>query len=474
MSHDSPEESSVRYNLYFISAVCLVATMGGLLFGYDWVVIGGAKPFYEPHFSIGEHTPYLQGFTQSSALLGCIAGAIISGLISDRYGRKRMLFFAATLFSLSAIGTAFSWDLTSFNCFRWVGGVGIGIASNMSPMYIAELSPAKYRGRFVSFNQLAIVIGVLAAQTTNWLIAESVTAEATPDMIRESWNGLYGWRYMFGFEVVPALLFFLLMFFVPESPRWLVKFGRDEEAARVLKAVGGESYANQEIANIHHTLRKEEISQVHLGDLFEPALFKVLMLGCFLAFFQQWCGINVIFNYAEEVFKAAGYAVDAVMFNIVITGLVMLAATFIAIFTVDKYGRRVLMLIGAVGLAMIYALLGTGYFLDSKGIHMLLLVMLAVGCYSMSLAPITWVVISEIFPNRIRGAAVSVAVLFLWVGCTALTFTFPILNKHLGTYGTFWLYGGICAFGAIVIFFKLPETKGKTLEEIEQSLLGEE
>jgi SP family arabinose:H+ symporter-like MFS transporter len=462
--------SEVRYNMLFLWLICFVAAMGGLLFGYDWVVIGGAKPFYEPFFNISD-SPFLQGLAMSSALVGCLFGALISGVLTDRFGRKRLLILAGFMFTISAIGTALAWDFVWFNIFRWIGGIGIGLASNLSPMYIAEISPANMRGRFVSINQLTIVIGILAAQIINWRIARPVLDDATLEFIRQSWNGQQGWRWMFGAETVPASLFFLLMFFVPESPRWLVKYGRDKVALNTLTRIGGQVHARAELAEIKDTLAGEEIARVNFSDLLEPKLLKIVALGVFLAVFQQWCGINVIFNYAQEVFQAAGYGVSDIMLNIVITGIVNLAFTFVAIFTVDRFGRRILMLIGAGGLSGIYAILGTGYYLQSTGIYMLVLVVTAIACYAMSLAPITWVVISEIFPNRIRGAAMSIAVFSLWIGCTALTFTFPFLKNVLGAHGVFWLYGAICVLGFIVIWKKLPETKGKSLEAIERELV---
>ena len=534
-------EAAVRYNMRFLWLACVVAAMGGLLFGYDWVVIGGAKLFYEPWFGITQ-SPLLQGLAMSSALVGCLCGALISGALSDRFGRKRLLVLSGFMFTCSAAGTGLAWSFAWFNAFRWIGGVGIGLASNLSPMYIAEISPARMRGRFVSINQLTIVIGILAAQIVNLLIAQQVpTADQLrllassdgvaravygeefdveaareeargvtdmaifagmssefPDLtvvevdrdekeakekkdaedaaimaayILPTWNGQRGWRWMFAAETVPASLFFLLMFFVPESPRWLAKYGRDAEAVRTLTRVGGRDHAEAELADIKRTLASEEIARVDFRDLVEPRLLKIIGLGVFLAVFQQWCGINVIFNYAQEVFQAAGYGVSDVMLNIVITGVVNLAFTFVAIYTVDRIGRRILMLIGAGGLAGIYAILGAGYYQQSTGIHMLVLVVLAIACYAMSLAPITWVVISEIFPNRIRGAAMSVAVFSLWLGCTALTFTFPFLKRTLGAHGAFWLYGGICVVGFFVIYLRLPETKGKSLEDIERELV---
>jgi SP family sugar porter-like MFS transporter len=468
---ETSANDQIKYNMAFIWLVCLVAAMGGLLFGYDWVVVGGAKAFYEPYFQITDETPLLRGWAQSSALVGCLIGAVVSGVISDRSGRKRLLVLSGLLFTVSAIGTACAWNFFFFNAFRILGGIGIGLASNLSPMYIAEISPAAMRGRFVSINQLTIVIGILAAQVVNWLIARPVPEGAGAEYILTSWNGQSGWRWMFGAETIPAFSFFVLMFFVPESPRWLLKYGQDEPAAKILQRVGGREYAASAIEDIKNTLASEEIARVNFRDLAEPKLFRIVMLGVFLAVFQQWCGINVIFNYAQEVFAAAGYGVSSILFNIIITGIVNLLFTFVAIYTVDRFGRRILMLIGAGGLAGIYAILGTGYYLQSTGIHMLILVVSAIGCYAMSLAPITWVVISEIFPNRIRGAAVSVAVFSLWVGCTALTLTFPLLKAGLGAHGAFWLYGTICVVGFIVILMKLPETKGKSLEDIERELV---
>ena len=457
------------YNMPYIWKISLVAALGGLLFGYDWVVIGGAKPFYEKYFHLT--SAFQVGWAMSSALLGCLLGAVASGLLSDRFGRKRLLILAGALFTLSAIGTALSNSFDVFILFRLLGGLGIGLASNLSPMYIAEASPAEMRGRFVSLNQLTIVIGILAAQVSNWLIAQPMAADATAAEILNSWNGQVGWRWMFGAETVPAAAFFLLAFLIPESPRWLVKRGLLDQGRRILAKIGGESYGDFEIRDIQRTLENDK-SAAGLAELRRPGMMKILLLGVALAVFQQWCGINVIFNYAEEIFSAAGYGVSAILFNIVITGAVNLLFTFIAISTVDRWGRRPLMLIGAAGLAVTYLVLGAGYFLQSTGVHMLALVVTAIGIYAMSLAPITWVVISEIFPNRIRGAAMSIAVSALWIACFALTYSFPFLNRSLGNAGTFWIYAGICVIGFLFIKARLPETKGKSLEEIERALLG--
>ncbi|RPJ01333.1 MAG: MFS transporter [Candidatus Aminicenantes bacterium] len=458
------------YNMRYIWGVTLVSAMGGLLFGYDWVVIGGAKPFYEKFF--GLTTPSQIGWAMSSALAGCLIGALVSGALSDRFGRKRLLILAGLFFTISAVWTALAADFTVFVVFRLIGGIGIGLASNLSPMYIAEISPAEIRGRFVSVNQLTIVIGILAAQVVNWLIARPVPAGATAAEILASWNGQTGWRWMFGAEAVPAFLFFVLMFLVPESPRWLVKKGRPEEAGRVLAKVGGPGFAAEALTDIRSTLASGEIGRVRFRELLEPGLAKVLLIGVVLAVYQQWCGINVIFNYAQEIFTAAGYGVSDVLFNIVVTGAVNLIFTLVAIRLVDRLGRRPLMLAGSAGLAVVFGLIGASYAAHSRGLHILLLVLVALALYALSLAPVTWVLLSEIFPNRIRGAAMSVSTFALWSACFVLTYTFPLLNKGLGPAGTFWIYGGISVLGFLFIRSRVRETKGKTLEQIERELVG--
>lgn len=461
------------YNFRFIWMICLVAAMGGLLFGYDWVVIGGAKPFYEPFFDlVGDGKAWLAGWAMSSALAGCLAGALLSGTITDRLGRKKVLVGAAVLFTVSAVWTALSQNLAAFIIARIIGGMGIGLASNVSPMYIAEIAPTEMRGKLVSVNQLTIVIGVLAAQIVNLFIYRHapVGSEATAAEILQSWSGQLGWRWMFAAECVPAGLFFLLALIVPESPRWLLKQSRSAEAEAILAKVGGKDYAAAEVADIETTLEGEH-KTVHYSELFQPRMLKILGLGVFIAVFQQWCGINVIFNYAQEIFEAAGYDVSGMMFNIVITGIVNLVFTFVAIKTVDRWGRRPLMLLGSGGLMVTYAILGACYFFGLQGPIVLAVVLVAIACYAMTLAPITWVLLSEIFPNRIRGAAMSLCVSSLWIACFALTATFKPINAALGAAGTFWLYGIICLVGFIVLHRWVPETKGKSLETIERELV---
>ena len=458
--------SKSNFNRKFILGITLVSAMGGLLFGYDWVVIGGAKPFYERFFDITQ-SPYMQGWAMSSALIGCLFGALSSGYFSDRFGRKLPLIAAAALFTIAAIGTGAANQFTPFIIYRLIGGLGIGLASAISPMYIAEISPAAMRGRLVSVNQLTIVIGILAAQIINYLIAEAVLEGATDEFILNSWNGQTGWRWMFWAGTVPAILFFILSFFIPESPRFLAKSGKSEAAFSILKRIGGHDYALQEQKEIAETLHGTD-SKIDWKALNSKKVRPVLILGIALAVIQQWCGINVIFNYAEEIFTSAGFSVGDMLFNIVVTGAVNLVFTILAMRMVDSWGRRKLMLLGFSGLSFIYFILGGSYFFEVKGLAILVLVLVAIATYAMTLAPVTWVVLSEIFPNSVRGTAMAIATTALWIACFILTYTFPILNKLLNASGTFWLYAVICLSGFLFILKKLPETKGKSLEEIEK------
>lgn len=457
-----------KFNSAYIWGISLVSAMGGLLFGYDWVVIGGAKPFYERFFDIA-NSPGLQAWAMSSALVGCVLGAVTAGYISDKFGRKRPLLLAAVLFSISALGTGIANNFDIFIIYRIIGGIGIGLASTLSPLYIAEIAPSKLRGRYVSLNQLAIVVGILAAQIINMLIADKVPENAADEFIRASWNGTMGWRWMFWAELAPALAFLILMFFIPESPRWLMTVSRADKAYPTLKKIGGEEYAREEMTAIKATLN-DVSEKVDFKELFKPKFRTVLLIGIVLAVFQQWCGINTVFNYAEEIFSAAGYGVSDTLFNIVITGSVNLIFTLVAMFTVDKWGRKKLMVMGSIGLAVTYLLLGGAFYFELKGIAVLSLVIIAIAIYAMSLAPIVWVILSEIFPNRIRGVAMALATFGLWTACFVLTYTFPLLNASLGAAGTFWVYAAICLSEFVFISIKLPETKGKSLEEIEKEL----
>ena len=474
MISTTPTENNnlhAEYRLGYIWLISVVAAMGGLLFGWDWVVIGGAKPFFQRYFDLTSETQI--GWANSCALVGCLVGSLVTGALSDKFGRKRLLAAAAVLFAVTSIGNGLAHNFTAFIVWRMLGGVAIGLASALSPMYIAEVAPAQMRGRLVAINQLTIVMGILAAQIINFWLVRDLPVGATDDFIKNSWFGQSGWRWMFALTAAPSVLFFIGMLFVPESPRWLAKNGHPERSREILKKIGGEAYAEAAVADINSTLENEEVQRVRFSDLLEPRMRKVLALGVVLAVFQQWCGINVIFNYAEEIFKAAGYDISSVMKNIAWTGSVNFVFTIVALGTVDRIGRRPLMLLGAAGLGIIFTAIGFCYANHVRGWPVLLLVLASMAVYGMSLASVTWVLISEIFPNRIRGAAMSVAVCALWIACFILTYTFPILNAQLGAAGTFWLYGVICLLGFVFIFFKLPETKNKSLEQIERELVDQ-
>ena len=455
---------AAKFDQFYLWTISLAAALGGLLFGYDWVVIGGAKPFYESYFHL--QYPSEQGWAMSCALVGCLLGAMTSGVLSERFGRKRMLIFAGLTFAVSSLGTGLATSFHTFVLWRIAGGLAIGLASSLSPMYIAEVAPAHLRGKLVAVNQLTIVIGIVLAQGMNWVIAKPLPSDVTALQVLQSWDGQLGWRWMFAITAIPATLFLAAMFFVPESPRWLAKKGSQVEALRILARIGGSEYGAQVLREIDDTLGIGKAG-IGLRELLKPQLLRPLLLGIALAVLQQWCGINVIFNYAQEIFTEAGYSLSSTLFNIVVTGVVMLVCTFVAINTVDRKGRRTLMLSGCAGLAVVYICLGWAYAIHGRGIGMLLLVVGAIAVYAMTLAPATWVLLSEIFPNRARGAAMSVATTALWTACFVLTYTFPLLNRKVGPANTFWIYAAVCAGGFLLVKKWVPETKGKTLEQIE-------
>lgn len=456
----------------YLLYISIVSAMGGLLFGYDWVVIGGAKIFYESYFGITDSLS-MQGWAMSCALVGCLAGAALSGWLSDSYGRKKMLVLSALLFLVSALGTGFADAFRVFVFFRILGGIGIGMASNLSPMYIAEVAPANLRGRLVSLNQMTIVIGILAAQMSNYFLAEPVSPDVIGESFCNSWNVQYGWRWMFWVMGIPALAFLVAGIFLPESPRWLIKEKMDKKALSVLLKIHGKHNASIEYDEMARSRSNNEESsgKVAIKEIFSPSMRSVILIGVALAVLQQWSGINIIFNYAHEIFSAAGYGVSEILMNIVITGVTNVVFTIVSIFLVDKIGRRPLLLIGAGGLACIYVVMGLAYYFHFEGFALLITVVLAIACYAMTLAPVMWVVISEIFPNRIRGIAMSVATCALWISSFLITYTFPVLNSNMGVYGTFWIYAAICFSGFVFILVKVPETKNKSLETIEKELI---
>ena len=454
----------------YLWTIALVAAMGGLLFGYDWVVIGGARQFYEAYFQLTSEQ--LIGWANSCALVGCFAGSFLAGYAGERFGRKRVLLVSAVLFAVSSGLTGWSYSFSAFVFWRIMGGTAIGMSSNISPLYIAEISPASIRGRLVSLNQFAIVLGILLAQIANWQIARPIPDHISHSVFLGTWNVQYGWRWMFCAVVVPAVLFTVMSFFIPESPRWLMTKGDDASAYKILNRVGGPTYALSEAANIKRMLELEAGMKSSWRDLSLPGVRRIVLIGAGLAVLQQWTGINILFNYAAEVYRSAGYGENDILLNIVITGAINLIFTVFAMLIVDRVGRRPMMLFGCIGIGVSHLLSGMAYRAGWHGSAVLVLTLSAIACYALTLAPVTWVLISEIFPNRVRSQAVSVSVSALWIASFALTYTFPIINHALGSSGTFLGYGAICMLGAAFVFAFVPETKEKTLEEIEAEVMS--
>jgi len=446
----------------YVFLITLVAALGGLLFGYDTGVINGAIGPMKAHFGF---TPRQEGWAMGCALLGCALGAGAAGALSDRFGRKKVLVLSAILFFISAVGTALPRTITTFIIFRILGGLGVGAASITSPMYIAEISPARIRGRMVSVNQFAIVTGFLVVYFANYFIAlQGDTA----------WNERLGWRWMFGSEALPALGLLLLALFVPESPRWLTKRGREDEALYILTRVDGAAYAGAELAEIKDTLSHETGS---LRQLFLPGMRLVLVIGVALAILQQITGINVILYFGTEIFKTMGSETRAALLQNIVVGVVNLSFTIVAIWTVDRLGRKPLMMIGATGMGV--CLLGAGLAMYARitSLWILLFFLGYIACFALSVGPVTWVILSEIFPTRIRGRAMAIATVCLWIANYIVSQTFPMMNENPWLVETFhrgfpfWLYGAFCIVLLLFVWRLVPETKGKTLEEIERRWL---
>lgn len=434
---------SKQFNHTYITGISFISALGGYLFGFDFAVISGALPFLRDAFGLNA---WWEGFLTGSLALGCMAGCLAAGKLADRYGRKPGLILAALIFTLSSLGMAWAGNLTLFVCMRFAAGIGVGMASILSPLYIAEVSPAHIRGRNVSINQLTIVIGILITNLVNYSLAG---------------KGTEAWRWMFGLGAVPSMIFLLGVLWLPESPRWLIGKGRMAEAKKILARIGDEKI----------TIEKPS-QQPSYKAVFEKAVRPAVVIGITLAVFQQLCGINIVFNYTSTIFASAGADLNSQLFETITIGIVNLVFTLVAMWQVDKLGRRPLMLIGSAGLAVVYIILASllQNQLDVRLVSFF--VMLAIALYATSLAPVTWVLISEIFPNHIRGLASSIAVVSLWGAYFILVFTFPILAEQLGTYGPFYLYAGICALGFLFISNKVKETKGQSLEELEQHLTG--
>jgi sugar porter (SP) family MFS transporter len=451
----------------YTGVLAFVAALGGLLFGYDWVVIGGTKPFYEVFFHLTSvpHSAQLIGWATSCALVGCLLGSAAAGAFSDRFGRRPVLIASALLFAVSSLLTGWAQVFSSFILWRIAGGVAIGLASNVSPVYISEVSPPHWRGRLVSLNQLALVTGILLAQIVDWRIG--IHGGDSASML--SWNVQYGWRWMFTAVAIPSAVFLVAALLVPESPRWLIARNRVPAAQRVLTRLADAAYAESEVLAVQASIASEaRQSSASALELLSPALRRPLLIGVSLAVLQQWSGINVLFNYAQEVYRDAGYGIGDILFNIVITGAINLLFTLLAMMLVDCIGRRSLMLFGCLGVGVAHLMVALAYHLHLRGLPVLVFTLCAIACYAMSLAPVTWVLISEIFPNRIRGLGVSVAVSALWAASFVLVYTFPWMNRALGPSGTFVTYGIVCLAGFFFVKTSVPETGGKSLEEIQQ------
>ena len=462
------ESDDPQLRLGYLLWIAAVAALGGFLFGYDWVVIGGAKPFYETYFHLTTDT--LIGWANSSALVGCLAGSLLSGMIGDGLGRKRSLLLAGALFAISSVFTGWAFSFSAFILWRIVGGLAIGLASNISPMYIAEISPAQWRGRLVSLNQLAIVCGILGAQIFDWQIGTRGARLLHGSLSTMAWNAHYGWRWMFTAVAVPALLLFFLAGIIPESPRWLLSHHRMADAESVLARMGGPDYAGAMMRSITEHLQHDRARQAGWRELASPGVRRLAFIGIGLAVLQQWSGINILFNYAEEVYRSAGYGVNDILFNIVITGAINLVFTMLAMLFVDRIGRRFLMLLGCASVGIVHLALAIVYHLHLRGLPILILTLCAIGCYAMTLAPVTWVLVTEIFPNRLRARGVSLAVSALWASSFLLTFSFPALTHAFGQSGAFIVYGVTCLVGWLCVRGVVPETKGRSLEQIEDQI----
>ncbi len=462
MTHNGDEVATARDNarergsVTYVVLLAMVAALGGLLFGYDTAVISGAIGFLQTRFELNA---VMKGWAASCALIGCIGGACFAGTLSDRLGRKRVLLATAVLFAISAIGSALPRNLAELVIARILGGIGVGMASMLSPLYIAEVSPARIRGRLVSLNQFAIIFGMLVVYFVNARVA------AIGD---EAWNVAVGWRWMFGSETLPAALFLVLLFFVPESPRWLIKQGRADQALAILARVGGRRHAQREVAEIKDTVAHEGGS---LSQLFLPGMRIALLIGVALAILQQVTGINVVLYYAPEIFKSTGLAATDAINDTVIVGAVNLAFTLVAIWVVDQLGRKPLLLIASAGMGISLFLLGGAFILKKfEGPWVLILVLVYVASFAVAMGPVVWVVMSEIFPTRIRGRAMSIATVCLWIACYGVSQLFPLMLERLEGYA-FFVYASMCVVSFAFVLGCLPETKGRSLEEIEKSWL---
>jgi SP family arabinose:H+ symporter-like MFS transporter len=429
--------------LYLIS---IVAALGGLLFGFDTAVISGVVPFIEKQFTLSGTEI---GWVVSSLILGCIVGVMLAGAPADKYGRKKVLSTAALLFVISALGTAAANSIQIFVVFRVMGGFAVGIASMVSPMYIAEIAPAKQRGQLVSLNQLTIVIGILVAFFSNYLLVNT---------------GENNWRWMLCVMALPALLFFVALFFVPESPRWLALKGKTKQALQILEKINGKEIAMREMEIISNSLKNK--SDGSFKAVFAPALRMPLMIGIGLAFFQQITGINTIMYYAPLIFEKSGLSIDSAIYQTILIGVINLVFSLVAIYFVDKAGRKPMLIVGSLLMTISLLILSISFTYNLNSLITLVAILLFIASFASTLGPVTWVVISELFPNNVRGKAMSVSIVFVWITCFFVSLLFPILLEKIGGGNTFLVLAFFCLLSLLFNLKFTKETKGKELEEI--------
>nr|WP_213651902.1 sugar porter family MFS transporter [Paenibacillus sp. J23TS9] len=453
MSSNIKEQGEQQVSMKFVTLVSIVAALGGLLFGFDTAVVSGAVGFMKERFSLSE---FEVGWAVSSLIIGCIVGALSTGVLSEKFGRKKILITAALLFIIGSIGSALPDTFSGFIIARIIGGIGIGITSTLCPLYNAEIAPAKYRGRLVALNQLATVTGIFLVYFVNLWIS---------GLGDDAWDVSTAWRWMFGFGIIPGVLFLVLLFFVPESPRWLIKQGRAAESLPILLRIHGEELAKQEVLDIKESFKQENGS---FHQLFSPTVRLALIVGVGLAILQQVTGINAVMYYAPEIFKQTGAGTNAAFIQTILVGLINFLFTILAIWLIDKVGRKVLLLIGSSAMTICLAVIGiafqTGH---TSGPLVLIFILIYVAAFAVSLGPVVWVVISEIFPNRIRGIATSIASMALWAADYVVSQAFPPMLTSAGPAITFWIFGLMSLITFVFTWRVIPETKGKSLEDME-------
>jgi SP family arabinose:H+ symporter-like MFS transporter len=445
------ETNHIVYNKRYIYRVAAIASLGGLLFGFDLVIISGTIPFFSHYFHLQDMG---LGWAVGCINLGSAIGALFAGKLSDIWGRKKLLMFCAFLFAVTGVGTGWALSFPVFILFRLGSGIAVGIAALVCPMYIAELAPSRWRGRLVAFYQLAIVIGLLLAYLADYLLLHA---------------GSNNWRWMFSVQSVPALAFLFGMFFTDESPRWLIRKNKMEEGKSVLRRIGDSAYAESESKMIEQSFTSE--IKEHWKDIFQKKYRWILWIGLAIAVFSQADGQNSLFSYAPEIFRQAGLSRDSAFLQSIVLGLINFIFTFIAIATVDKTGRRNLLLVGSFLLCLDALALSAAFGFQFPSFLILAFVLAFIAIYAATLGPVTWVALSELFPNKIRGSAMSLATLALWIANFFTTASFPIMKTAFGLPVTFAIHAGICLIYFLFVWRMVPETRGRSLEEIEKLLV---